>query len=194
MDLHELLDERERRWHARLDIARTRQCAVLSLTLNIPGPDKNLPGVEAAFARLREDLLRALEIGGGRDVLLAQQALSGLDGPCWLAAVGMDARELKALAVAFEDSHPLGRLADADVLDAEGCPVNRNAVGHRPRRCFLCGQAASLCRREGRHSQRAVLDCVRALLKENTAEDTASSSMQATAATRHEEALPYGSS
>lgn len=190
MDLHKLLEERERRWGARLDMARTHQCAVLSLTLNIPGPDKNLPGAEAASARLWECLCRGVKGRGG--AILEQRGLSGLDGPCWLAAVRMDAPGLKAIAVEMEDAHPLGRLADADVMDAEGHPVGRQDVGRLPRRCFLCGRQASLCRREGCHSQSALLDFVRGLLDGPASPPEHAGTQNARAGIAPSEAVPHG--
>ena len=179
MDLCQLLDERERRWNTRLSLAGLYNCPVLSLTLNIPGPDKNLPGADAALGQLRAALCAAVEAAGG--VVADECRLSGPDGPAWIAAVRMDAMALKELAVAVEETHVLGRLADADVLTAQGQPVNREHLaaaaaadaatrnggavqGHAPRRCFLCARPASLCRREGRHSLEDLLAEVRRML------------------------------
>ena len=192
MDLCQLLAERERRWNKRLSLAGMYNCPVLSLTLNIPGPSKNLPGADAALSQLRTALCCAVENAGGS--LVDECRLSGPDGPGWVAAVRMDARDLKRAAVAVEESHVLGRLADADVMDAQGQPVNRAHLaagdgareilpgkespdspdsqgrghgqsGYAPRRCFLCSQPASLCRREQRHSLEDLLAAVRGLLR-----------------------------
>ncbi|MTJ92225.1 MAG: hypothetical protein F8N36_05095 [Desulfovibrio sp.] len=176
MDFCQLLAERERRWNTRLSLAGLYNCPVLSLTLNIPGPDKNLPGADAALGLLRTELCAAVEAAGGTCVDECQFA--GPDGPAWVAAVRMDAMALKHLAVAVEESHFLGRLADADVMDSQGQPVNRehvagtpNAVeggaaqGRAPRQCFLCFRPASLCRREGRHSLDELLAVVHRTLR-----------------------------
>ena len=161
----QLLAERERRWNARQGMAKASGCSVLSLTLNIPGPDKNLPGVEAAFAELRAALRRAVLAAGGKKAFADEQNFSGPDGPCWLAAVRMDALALKVVTVGVEDCHPLGRLADADVMDSQSHPVNRDDIGHASRRCFLCSRPAAQCRRERRHDQQDVLDVARFLLR-----------------------------
>ena len=196
MELCQILAERERRWNARLSMAGSYNCPVLSLTLNIPGPDKNLPGAEAALNQLRAALRERVEGAGG--VLLEECRLSGpdgtganglgADGPAWIAAVRMDAIALKELAVAVEEQHMLGRLADADVMDAQGRPVNREHLdaapsgpggsqenaelpargackARAPRQCFLCSRPASLCRREGRHSLEELLAAVRGMLR-----------------------------
>ena len=148
MDFCQLLAERERRWNTRLSLAGLYNCPVLSLTLNIPGPDKNLPGADAALGQLRAALCAAVAAAGGR--LVDECRFSGPDGPAWLAAVRMDAMTLKQLAVAVEENHVLGRLADADVMDSQGQPVNREhladtpttvdggvAQGRAPRQCFF---------------------------------------------------------
>ena len=181
MDFCQLLAERERRWNKRLSLAGLYNCPVLSLTLNIPGPDKNLPGADAALWQLRADLCAAVQAAGGQ--MVDECRLSGPDGPGWVAAVRMDTIALKELAVAVEENHPLGRLADADVMDSQGQPVNREhlpgvaqngsagqldhapAQGREPRRCFLCSRPASLCRREGSHSIEELLVAVRGLLR-----------------------------
>ena len=181
MDFCQLLAERERRWNTRLSLAGLHNCPVLSLTLNIPGPDKNLPGADAALSQLRAELCAAVEAAGGRVVdecRLSHPDGVGPDGPAWIAAVRMDAMALKQLAVAVEENHVFGRLADADVMDAQGQPVNRehlagtpNAIdsgaaqSRAPRQCFLCCRPASLCRREGRHSLEELLAFVRNMLR-----------------------------
>ena len=184
MDFVQLLAERERRWNKRLEMAGMHACPVLSLTLNIPGPDKNLPGAEAALQILRAALREAVLMAGG--TLLDEGRLFGTDGPCWIAAVNLDALALKELAVAVEEHHALGRLADADVMTAQGQPVNREHLpaavvhggpeaggqfpqgesrGRAPRQCFLCNRPASLCRRERRHSLEDLLAAVRGMLR-----------------------------
>ena len=184
MDFCQLLVERERRWNTRLSLAGLYNCPVLSLTLNIPGPDKNLPGADAALSQLRAELCAAVEAAGGRVVdecRLSHSDGVGPDGPAWIAAVRMDAMALKQLAVAVEENHVFGRLADADVMDAQGQPLNREHLaalasadaaarnggavqGRAPRQCFLCSRPASLCRREGRHSLEDLLAAVRQML------------------------------
>ena len=176
MDFCQLLAERERRWNTRLSLAGLYNCPVLSLTLNIPGPDKNLPGADAALGQLRAALCAAVAAAGGR--LVDECRFAGPDGPAWIAAVRMDVMDLKQLAVAVEENHVLGRLADADVMDAQGQPVNREHLAENPdavdgglaqwrapRQCFLCSRPASLCRREGRHSLEELLAVVHSTLR-----------------------------
>ena len=161
-----ILAERETRWNMRREFAAGHGQAVLSLTLNIPGANKNPAGSAKAFASLQQSLRHRIEQSCGHaGCMLAEEERAGVDGPCWITSVNLDPLTLKALCVAVEEEHPLGRLADADVLDAQAQPVNRADIGHEARRCFLCEAPASLCRRQGKHSQEQIIEYVRKLLE-----------------------------
>jgi holo-ACP synthase CitX len=69
------------------------------------------------------------------------------------------------MAVRIENKHPLGRLADIDVLSNTGEPVARADLGLPPRACFLCGEPAVLCRPINRHSREALMEFVGAMLQ-----------------------------
>lgn len=66
--------------------------------------------------------------------------------------VSLSAEEAKHRAVAIEDSHPLGRLFDIDVMGADLRPISRSETGGSPRRCLLCDNDARVCMRTGAHS------------------------------------------
>ena len=71
---------------------------------------------------------------------------------CYLV-VALEALEAKKLACQIEDSHPLGRLFDIDVLAADGAPLSREQVGDTPRRCLLCEHESRWCMRNHTHTQ-----------------------------------------
>ena len=64
--------------------------------------------------------------------------------------------EAKRVAVGIEDTHPLGRLFDIDVIDAQGIPVSRDRVGGQPRRCLVCDHEARYCMRMRWHTQEEI--------------------------------------
>ena len=64
--------------------------------------------------------------------------------------------EAKRVAVDIEDTHPLGRLFDIDVIDAQGIPVSRDRVGGQPRRCLVCDHEARFCMRMRWHTQEEI--------------------------------------
>ena len=64
--------------------------------------------------------------------------------------------EAKRVAVEIEDTHPLGRLFDIDVIDKQGIPVSRDRVGGQPRRCLVCDHEARYCMRMRWHTQEEI--------------------------------------
>lgn len=64
--------------------------------------------------------------------------------------------EAKRIAVTIEDTHPLGRLFDIDVINADGVPVSRDAIGEKPRRCLVCDHEARYCMRMRWHTQEEI--------------------------------------
>lgn len=64
--------------------------------------------------------------------------------------------EAKRIAVKIEDTHPLGRLFDIDIINADGVPVSRDAIGEKPRRCLVCDHEARYCMRMRWHTQEEI--------------------------------------
>lgn len=60
--------------------------------------------------------------------------------------------EAKKVTCRIEDTHPLGRLFDLDVIDADGVPVSRESIGLNPRKCLVCGNEARYCMRNRTHT------------------------------------------
>ena len=60
--------------------------------------------------------------------------------------------EAKLKACNIEDTHPLGRLFDLDVIDIDGIPVSRETIGQGPRKCLICDNEARYCMRNRTHT------------------------------------------
>lgn len=60
--------------------------------------------------------------------------------------------EAKQKTCSIEDTHPLGRLFDLDVIDTEGVPVSRESIGQSPRKCLICDNEARYCMRNRTHT------------------------------------------
>lgn len=125
--------------------------AVLALKLNIPGPIKNNARLTATFNAGLTAFDQVL-----RDHQLAYQLVEQWDhptGPEAFLRSPAAATTLKAVAVNFEDHHPLGRLFDIDVLTSQQPgPLSRQDSGLPVRRCFICDQPAKVCARSRAHS------------------------------------------
>lgn len=60
--------------------------------------------------------------------------------------------EAKRETCRIEDTHPLGRLFDLDVIDTDGVPVSGESVGRKPRKCLVCDREALWCMRNRTHT------------------------------------------
>lgn len=72
--------------------------------------------------------------------------------------------EAKRIAVQIEDTHPLGRLFDIDIIDKDGVPVSRDRVGSSPRRCLVCDREARYCMRMRWHTQEEIWERINAMV------------------------------
>ena len=182
--LAELLDSRDKRVEHQKDLLGANPGkSLLCLTVQLPGPEKRNAtslkiahaGVEAvrkAFVPLYEEL---------RDLETGYEAYFLVDLP---------AREAKRLACQIEDTHPLGRLMDIDVLykpqpvvenyfsqdfaknqfsttSTEPTHiVGRADIGFPPRRCLLCDNEVRYCMRAKSHTVSELLARIEEMVKE----------------------------
>ncbi|BBR57476.1 MULTISPECIES: citrate lyase holo-[acyl-carrier protein] synthase [unclassified Klebsiella] len=135
---------------------------VISLTLVTPGAVKN-------NLRYRNTMGVALQMC---DQMLWQNDWQVLDrqvlwlptGPEALWCVGHQAPEIKAHCAALEQSHPLGRLWDLDVICPHAGHIGRLALGRHMRRCLICDEPAHVCSRSRQHPLEQVIGRVEALI------------------------------
>lgn len=69
----------------------------------------------------------------------------------------LSVEEAKRAVCFLEDTHPLGRLFDMDVIGEDGAPVSRQSVGSPLRRCLICGEEARFCMRNRTHTQEELM-------------------------------------
>ena len=174
--LEQLLKSRDERVEHQKDLLGDNPGkSLLCLTVQLPGPEKRnrtslaiaLAGVEAvrnAFTPEYEEL-RDLETGYEAYFL-----------------VSLPAAEAKRQACHIEDTHPLGRLMDIDVLKrAEGnyflCSspknqfpsaigaISREDIGLGPRKCLLCDNEVRYCMRAKTHTTAELLARIEEMVK-----------------------------
>lgn len=189
-----LLRARELREERIRELARGVDGSLVALSVSIPGPDKNLPGVD----ELLELGAFAFESAMAREGLSCRRLSGAIDplGPWVTYASDTPAESVKSLCVGVEEHHPWGRLLDLDVylgaavaavdarrdidldadLDAHLGDGVRSAVeplrqagraqcGLPPRPCLVCGEPARECILVQRHSGEALLQRTAALLE-----------------------------
>lgn len=148
---------REERAKRQEELRLRFQQPLISMTMNVPGPDKDLPlaellkrmavsCIESAFftSRIKIDYSESRKTAAGPEFFLVPE--------------GIGARALKRMMIDIENSHPLGRFFDIDVIDADGTHLERASFGFPPRQCIICDRPAIECIRKGTHSLDELLD------------------------------------
>ena len=181
--LEQLLDSRDARAKHQKDLlGRFPGKSLLCLTVQLPGPEKR-NNLSLAIAQAGVEAVRkafSLEYEELRDLE------TGYEG---YFVVPMPPKDAKRRACQIEDSHPLGRLMDIDVLQlvsgdyfsgrypknqfpetsmrpAHISAVGRSDIGLEPRRCLLCGNEARYCMRAKTHTTAELLERIEQILKE----------------------------
>ncbi len=156
-----ILESRTRRAERQASMLRKGCPCLLSFTLNLPGARKQFPLAKAAFYAGMEELRRTF----GRHIL-EEQILDAETGSEALLALDTPPSSAKEGAIELEDTHPLGRLFDIDVLDQSGRALSRSSFCFPPRRCLLCGREAKVCARARSHPPEALFEKVLQMLND----------------------------
>ena len=152
--LGQLLQSRDERFARQVALTeRFPGRTLVCMTVVLPGPVKrdarSLAVAEAGVSAVRQALSPVHE--ELRDLETGYEGYFVVDGPLL---------EVKRTCCRIEDTHPLGRLLDLDVLEpvAGGvAPVGRDRVGLEPRRCLLCDRPARECMRAHTHTYEELL-------------------------------------
>ncbi|AUI65574.1 MULTISPECIES: triphosphoribosyl-dephospho-CoA synthase CitG [Glaesserella] len=150
ISLEQLLAAREERMLLQQRCLQQYGQTVLSVTLLACGAVKKnslldhlfakcLAHLTALFSQLSlkptEEFIRPLETG--------HEALFVLP---------IDAKTLKQAVISLEESSPLARLWDIDVIDSTGKLLSRSEFGFNARPCLLCSDDAKQCARSRKHA------------------------------------------
>lgn len=163
--LNELLASRDSR-HAMQQklLAEHSGKTLVCLTVVMPGSVKrNHQSLVVAHAAV-EQMIGSYELGVRNDERLIERDLeTGYEA---YLITPLPLLEAKRIAVQIEDTHPLGRLFDIDIIDKDGVPVSRDRVGSRPRRCLVCDREARFCMRMRWHTQEEIWEKINAMVDE----------------------------
>lgn len=160
--LEAVLASREARAARQREALAAGRGAVVSFTVNMPGPVKDTTEARTVFRAG----LAALRLAAGKESL-ALELVSELypeTGPEALFRLEATPLEAKRLTTGIETAHALGRLFDMDVPDANGVPVSRRALALPPRACLLCGNDAAVCARGRAHALDDILAAIREMV------------------------------
>lgn len=152
--LLEMLDARERRAERQQALLAQYGAPLICFTMNIAGPVKDSPLIRRGFACGNSLLRRAL--ARERLVPLETILIQASTGSEAFYAVDADPAALKRLTSELEESAPVGRLFDMDVLGRDGVKLGRDSLGLPPRSCLICGGSAAGCARSRAHPVEAL--------------------------------------
>ena len=146
--LQDILAARENRVAKQTELLKRYQKPLICFTMNIAGPVKCNPEIAWGFSQgmLWLDIqLKDLPV-------LHRETSNFPTGYEGFFVVDAPAETLKLRAVQIEDSAPVARLLDIDIIDTDGKKLDRTGLGFPERKCLLCDNPAYVCSRSRTHS------------------------------------------
>ena len=131
-------------------LSRHPLASLISLSINIPSLIKLSHEAVVVHEIAHQALLEMVE-NEGIELLACESQLSPNGAESFFTCKA-DAKTLKTFTCKLENTHPLGRLMDMDVVDAMGNILSRSALNLPKRRCFVCEEEAKLCARSQKHT------------------------------------------
>ena len=156
--LMQLLEARDRRVRRQLEMLASHPGHTLvCITVNIPGSIKRTAeSVDIGHEALRATMA-ALGTLAATDTAAVGDHDTGFEAFLLTAATP---NETKRICVGIEESHPLGRLFDIDVIRPDGTPVSREDQQGGMRKCLICDQPARVCMRLRTHTINELLEVI----------------------------------
>lgn len=160
--LDEILANREARAERQKAMLAAHHLPLVSFIVNMPGPVKDNQASRTVFRQGLEALTARCARENWKIVELEERSAN--TGPEALLAVACAPLDLKKATVELEDTHPLGRLFDLDVLSPEGAHLSRQDFGAPARRCLICEKPAAECARSRAHNLDELLRAINTMV------------------------------
>lgn len=161
VSIQDMMHCRERRARFQDSLLKSYQSPVISFCMNIPGPVKTNPDIRQAFEQGYQAIKHVLLT---HHVFIQNEILiHKFTGDEYILSVDSDAHEVKKWMCNIEDTHPLGRIFDIDVLDSDGTKLSRDTF----RKCILCDCQAQECARSRKHSVDEMFQAITDLIRKN---------------------------
>jgi len=168
--LQEVLRAREERVVNQKRLIKKYNLPLLSITLNIPGPEKDNAKIRKIYYECLKAVGKELSKKENAKIIYQKEYFSA-DGPeSFLIIEGLPVKELKRTAVKIEDNHFLGRLFDIDVLNEEYYKISRQDVGMTLRKCIICNDLAINCITSRRHKREEIIEKVNKIIDDFSAQ------------------------
>ncbi|MBN3868404.1 citrate lyase holo-[acyl-carrier protein] synthase [Gluconobacter kondonii] len=146
-----ILRAREERARRQLFILRRFERPIISVTVVSPGSDKCSPIIMKIFSEARKSICSTVKSSGSR-VLLEEASVSSSGPEAIFVVSALSQIDIKKMTMLLEETHPLGRLWDLDVIAPDQFFLSRENFDFPARRCLLCSDIAMNCARSRKHS------------------------------------------
>ncbi|MBQ4469368.1 MAG: citrate lyase holo-[Synergistaceae bacterium] len=158
INLEQMLARREVRAREQQIFLAKYNSPLISFSMNIPGPIKTNELIRRAFD-IGEILLLDSLAKIHAEILDFRETHEDT-GDELLLAVKSTPETLKDIAVNIEETSPIGRVFDIDVIDPQGNKLSRGTF----RKCLICGKQAQECARSRNHSVQEMQQAIEELL------------------------------
>ncbi len=138
---------------------------LVSVSIVTPGPVKDTRAARRAMSVGRREF-DAIADAENWPIPL-REASWDRTGPEALYAVEADGIAVKRHLVELENSHPLGRLWDFDVITPHDGGLSRRDLGYPARRCLVCERPSHECGRSRRHPLAELNQAITALMDDH---------------------------
>lgn len=162
VSIQDMMHCRERRARFQNSFLESYHSTVISFCMNIPGPTKTNPDIRQAFEQGYQAIKNVLLM---HHIFIQNEILiHNFTGDEYILSVDANAQEIKKWMCDIEDTHPLGRIFDIDVLDSDGTKLSRDNF----RKCILCDCQAQECARSRKHSVDEMFQAITNLIRKNS--------------------------
>lgn len=162
VSLEELLLSRDNRRQLQVQLlSEFKDKTLICLTVVMPGNVKRNGNSLLVAKAAKEELLKVFD---GHIIYMQDKDLQ--TGYEFYLITDFNNIEAKKLCCGIEETHPLGRLFDIDVLNRDGIPINREQVGYGKRKCLLCDNEARFCMRNFTHTQEEIQQHINEMIAE----------------------------
>ena len=132
--LTEILDAREMRAFMQKELIEAYKLPLVCFTMNIAGPIKVTPLIERGF---KEGISLLKQTGN----IVFEKTEILHTGCTFMMVADQSPESLKSICTKIEETHPLGRLFDMDVLNTYGLKLERQ----NQRGCLICKKSGREC-------------------------------------------------
>lgn len=156
----DMMERREKRAGGQQLLIEKYHAPVISFCMNIPGPVKTTPEIRRLFHDGKMEILNALSTDSCP--ILEEWEIHEKTGDEYILCVAEPPVTLKKIMSGIEESHPLGRLFDIDVIDTNGEKLSRPVY----RKCLICNKQAQDCARSRAHTVEEMQNRIEQLLEQ----------------------------